>query len=226
MRYTVKFDLELKKNIYGGLYIALEGIDGSGKTTQVKELEKYFKSQGKEVVVSCEPTREGEVGELIHKILRGEIKIPRIFNQYLFSVDRGLNQQNFIIPALREGKVVLSDRSFWSSLAYGILDKETDESDVQKRDQLLVSLSILSMYHQFIVPDATVYLDVSAKTAMGRLDVLNKETEIYEKIDLLKRLEQTYNMIANEFSEVFLTVNGSMDKEKVTGEILQKLPSK
>ena len=85
MKYPVNFEIELKKNAYDGLYIALEGIDGSGKTTQVEHLAEYFRKQGREVVTTREPRKVGFIGDLVHKVLLGEVKLPATSLQYLFS---------------------------------------------------------------------------------------------------------------------------------------------
>jgi thymidylate kinase len=80
MKYHLELDIEFKRNPYKGQYIVLEGIDGSGKTTQIEKLYEYFTSQGKEVVRTREPRKdEGLIGELIQKILNGRTKVPSVF---------------------------------------------------------------------------------------------------------------------------------------------------
>ena len=76
MRYHLEFDIDLRRNEEKGLYIALEGIDGSGKTTQAELLTKYFEGKGKEVIRTREPRKEGIIGDLIHEVLKGQKKIP------------------------------------------------------------------------------------------------------------------------------------------------------
>src|SRR3989338_1520735 len=116
MRYHLEFDIDLRRNEEKGLYIALEGIDGSGKTTQAQKLKKYFESKGKDVVTTREPRKEGVIGELVHQILLGDRKFsPKAF-QYLFTTDRVLNQEEIVLPALDRGAVVISDRTFWSGI--------------------------------------------------------------------------------------------------------------
>src|SRR5438270_12163728 len=110
MKYHLQFDLQFTTNTYPGKYYAIEGIDGSGKTTQVQRLADYFKQQGKEVFITKEPTDE-IIGTLIHQVLQQKIEIPSISLQYLFCADRAIHLQKEVIPALKEGKIVLSDRS-------------------------------------------------------------------------------------------------------------------
>jgi dTMP kinase len=160
MKYHIEFDLELKKNPYKGLYVALEGTEASGKTTQAERLKEYFESKGKQVVTTREPRKEGIIGDIVHQVLKGELKMDSLAFQYLFSTDRVLNHREVVVPALESGKVVISDRSFWSAIVYGVLDKTEGEYKKETIDQLLVAQSILSFYHQFIVPDYTFFLKI------------------------------------------------------------------
>lgn len=217
--YPVAFDLELKKNPYKGLYIAFEGIDASGKTTQLKNLSNYFKDQGKQVIETKEPSREGPVGELIHNILQSKVKIPRVSLQYLIAADREVNLETVVIPALSQGKVVISDRSFWSSIPYGLADID---GEGRKNDRL-TALSILSLYHQFIKPDFAFYLDVSVEEALKRLAHLKKVKEIYEKKEALQKVYAGYKWLIKEFSKEITVVDGEKAIGKVTSEIVASI---
>ena len=219
MKYHVAFDLELKKNPYKGFYIALEGIDASGKTTQLKNLSSYFKNQGKQVVEVKEPTRTGAVGELIHKILQSRIEIPRVSLQYLIAADREVNLETIVIPALSQDKVVISDRSFWSSIPYGLADIDGGE----RKNDRLTALSILSLYHQFIKPDFAFYLDVSVEEAVKRLSRFKKVKEIYEREEALQKVHAGYMWLIKEFSKEITVVDGEQPVEKVTEEIIKKI---
>lgn len=223
MKYNVNFDIDLRRNPYKGIYIALEGADGAGKTTQVKKLAKYFESQGKEVVLVREPRKKGLVGDIVQKVLTGKTKIPSQALQYLFSTDRVIHHAEVIEPALKAGKVVITDRCFWSAVVYGILDKAESGYKVSEGDQLLISQSILSMYHQFIVPDHTFYLQISLKESMDRLDKKEDAIEIYEDEAKIKRIIKGYEWIIERFPKEFTTVNGQQDPKKVTEEMIAKL---
>lgn len=220
--YHVAFDLEFKKNPYNGLYIALEGIDASGKTTQLKNLSKYFRNQGKQVIETKEPSREGPVGELIHNILQSKVKIPRVSLQYLIAADREVNLETVVIPALSQGKVVISDRSFWSSIPYGLADFD---GEGRKNDRL-VALSILSLYHQFIKPDFAFYLDVSVEEAVKRLTHLKKVKEIYEKKESLQKVHAGYMWLIKEFAKDIIVVDGEKAVGEVASAILAEIKNK
>ncbi|HSW48494.1 MAG TPA: dTMP kinase [Candidatus Saccharimonadales bacterium] len=223
MKYHLELDIDFRRNPYKGQYIVLEGIDGSGKTTQIERLYEYFVNLGKEVVKTREPRKdEGLIGELIQKILNGKTKVPSVAIQYLFSADRGMHHAELIEPALKAGKIVISDRCFWSAVPYGVLDLEEDFTDNTAK-YILVSQCILSMYHQFIVPDTTIYLDIPVKRAMERLDNQEHAKEIYEEEKKIEKAKQGYDWLLKEFPEEFKKINGAKPVEEVTTEILSAI---
>ncbi len=222
MKYSVNFDIELKKNPYPGTYIALEGIDGSGKTTQVEKLAEHYRSQGKEVVITHEPRRDGVMGQLVTEVLLGKVKLPKVAIQYLFAAQRATFLEELIIPALKEGKIVISDRCLWSAIPYGLLDKQESKKE-ENVDQLLVAYSVLSMYHEFIVPDKTFLLDVSVSAAEGRIEEQGKELSIYEKRGKLLKIEKEYNFLLEKFPDALIRISAEKDVADVTAEILTEL---
>ncbi len=225
MKYHVELDIDLKRNPYKGTYIALEGIDGSGKTTQAEEVAKYFEKKGKSVVRTREPRKEGIIGDIVQRILTGKIKMPSVALQYLFTTDRVLHHEDVIIPALKAGKVVISDRCFWSAVVYGILDRE-GWNDPNTADFLLIAHSVLSMYHQFIVPDFTFALNVSLKTAFARISKKDDAIEIYEDREKLKQVIKGYDWLAKKFPTEITVVDGEGRIDKVTEKLISKLDRK
>jgi len=225
MKYHLELDIEFKKNPYKGTYIVIEGIDGCGKTTQVAELTKYFKSLGKEVVHTREPRKEGIVGDLIHKVLLGKAKMPTKAIQYLFTADRVVHYEDVIMPALKLGKIVISDRCFWSAIVYGILDRMDGKYDYKIADQLLITQSIMSMYHQFIVPDYTFYLKISLETSLARIikKHQNDQKEIYESKEKLLPVIKGYDWLSEKFKNEIITLNGERPVNKVTEKIIRNL---
>jgi len=221
MKYPVKFEIELQKNSYSGLYVALEGIDGCGKTTQLDKLSEYFKKQGREVVVTREPRKSGIIGDLVQKVLIGEEKLPAVSIQYLFSADRAANHQEIVLPSLKKGKVVISDRCFWSAVVYGILDRTGGKYDKKDADLLLMTQSILSMYHQFTVPDFTFYLKIPLKESMKRLRLKKDVKEIYEDESKISKVLTGYEYLKNRFPDAITEVDGNQTVEKVTKETIR-----
>ena len=220
MRYHVELDIDLKRNPYKGLYIALEGIDGSGKTTQVEQLAKYFEKQGKSVIATREPRKEGLIGDIVQKVLTGRVKMSSIALQYLFSTDRVLHHKELVIPALKSGKIVLSDRCFWSAVVYGILDRNNGKYDYKSADFLLMAHSILSMYHQFLVPDYTFYLKVDLATSVARISKKDDKKEIYEDKDKLQKVIEGYDWLSKKFKNEITVTDGEGSVGEVTTEIV------
>lgn len=215
--YHIEFDLEFKKNSYPAKFIVLEGIDGSGKTTQAKKLVKHVTHKGVKCIYTKEPTDE-VTGKLIRRILAGKILVPPVAFQYLFAADRAVHQVH-VEKYLKSGLTVVSDRYFWSSAVYGMVDRGISSYEGDK-ERLLVALSILSMYHRFLVPDYTFYLKISAKDAVRRIDKTKKELEIYEKKEKLEKLRLGYEWLAKKFAKEITIINGNQSVEEVTREIV------
>jgi dTMP kinase len=223
MKYHVELDIDLKRNPYKGLYIALEGIDGSGKTTQAEKLTEYFKSKGKSVIRTREPRKEGLIGDIVQKVLTGKLKIPSVALQYLFSTDRVLHHEEVIIPALKVGKVVISDRCFWSAIVYGILDRTDGKYNLEDANFMLIAHSILSMYHQFLVPDYTFYLKNSLQTVLSRIREKDDVKEIYEDEDKLKKVIKGYYWLSTKFAKEITVIDGEKPVGDVTKEIVSSI---
>jgi dTMP kinase len=219
MKYHVSFDLEFKKNIYPGKFIVLEGIEASGKTTQVKRLAKILSNKGK-IFTTKNPT-DNEIGTYIRKeILAGnKAHIPPVSYQYLFAADRVIQQQE-LIDHLKRGETVICDRYFWSSVAYGIADREG--TDFENWEEVsMTALSILSIYHQFILPDLTVYLDVSVEESSRRMKGSIKHTEIYDNHQMNIKIEKGYDWLLENFKNEIIRIDGEKPIDKMTEEIVK-----
>jgi dTMP kinase len=236
MKYHVSFDIEFRENKSKGLYIALEGIDGVGKTTQANILKTHLAKKGTEVILTKEPTNKPPIGALINDFIKRKIKLPSVSIQYLFAADREVHQLELIEPALKKGDTVISDRTFWSSVAYGILDKKDPSTGstsslqagsgqgfekLEEAEVLLVSESILSMYHQFILPDITLYIDAKPETAYGRLSGMGRQIEFYETLEKLKNIKAGYDWLAKKFPEQIVTIDGERSVDEVSEEIIK-----
>ncbi|MDP3941797.1 MAG: dTMP kinase [bacterium] len=223
MKYHLEFDIDFRRNPYKGKYIVIEGIDGSGKSTQVERVKKELETKGKTVLQTSEPNTHDAIGKLIREVLAGKEEVTAVAIQYLFSANRATTHKEIIIPALTRGDYVISHRCFWSAVAYGMVDR-ADVLRVKPQDeqgnQILIAQSILSMYHQFIVPDYTFYLDVSVETAMKRIEGMGKAREIYEKREKLEGISKGYEWLLEKFPEEFNKVDAEGTAEAVTKNIL------
>lgn len=215
MKYHIEFDLDFKRNQYPGKLIAIEGIDGSGKTTQVELVARTLEKDHK-IFITKNPT-DGYIGKFIRQVLSGEIKLPSVSFQYLFSADRQVQQEE-IIERLKDNYIVVTDRYFWSALAYGIVDRMGEEKN-EAGNQLLIAQGLLSHYHQFIIPDKTFFLDISVDTAMDRIKNVEKK-ELYEEKEKLEKIKASYEWIIEKFPLEITRIQGERGMEEISEEIL------
>lgn len=215
MKYPVSFSISFKKNKLPGMLIAVEGIDGSGKTTQAKELVKLLKKAGYKALYTKEPTDE-PTGKLIREVLSGRVKVPPLSLQYLFCADRGVHQWE-LEKYLSKGYIVVTDRYFWSAVAYSISDLQGNP------DYYMAAFSILSMYHQFMTPNFTFFLDVSVDTAHGRISGSEKHSEIYDKAEKLVKIKSAYERLIKKFPTEFTIVDGEGTIENILSDLNKRL---
>ena len=105
------------------------------------------------------------------------------------------------------------------------LRQEKDFSKLGNAEILLVSESILSMYHQFIVPDVTFYIRVSADVAISRISKMKKKQEYYETAEKLKNIKAGYDWLAKKFPKEIVIIDGEQSVEKVSAQILEHVSS-
>ncbi|GAB6135800.1 dTMP kinase [Thermococcus henrietii] len=196
-----------------GIFIVLEGIDGAGKSTQAKLLKLWFEEKGYEVVLTKEPT-DTPFGKLIRKLVltggrEGIIdgaKISHEAEALLFAADRAEHVDKLIKPALESGKVVISDRYFYSSLAYQWargLDLEW-----------LIDLNRFA-----IRPDLVLLLDLPVKESMKRISRRSIKTEFDKIVELQKKVRENYLKLAERFPEIKI-VNALEDVDGVHRQIV------
>lgn len=223
MKYHISFDIDFKKNPYIGGYIAFEGVDGSGKSTQVELVRLALEKSGKKTITTSEPRSDSEIGKLIHDVLQGKVKTPPEALQYLYTADRVVNHKETVEPSLRKGLTVISHRSFWSVVPYGVMDVGKARYDKDQAQVLHVAQGLLSMYHQFVVPDITFYLRVPVAAAIERLAKMDKVKEMYEKKEKLQQIAKGYEWQLGQFPQMFYVIDGGQDEEKVTADILKRI---
>lgn len=223
MKINVQFEIEFRKNPYKGKYFAIEGIDGSGKSTQIEDVRKKLSAKGLNVVTTTEPRVDSPIGTLIHSILQGKVKVDYEAIQYLMSAERVTNHQELVEPSLKSGKIVLSHRCLWSNVPYGMLDRGVTNYDSSDPTFIDIAHGLMSRYHQFIVPDMTFYLRVSIDTAVQRLSKMNKIKESYEKSEKLEKIAKGYEWQIKKYPEMFTVIDGEQDEEKITEQIVSEI---
>ena len=184
------------------MLISFEGMDKSGKTTQIKLLSDYLKSKNHEVVITREPGGT-EVGEMIRKILL-DIK-NNIFDRaelLLYLASRSQNTKEVIIPALKEGKIVICDRYIDSSVVYQGFGRGIDVEEIKK-------LNYFATYG--VIPDITFVMQIDPKTYEKRKGVQDRIESSGN--EFLKRVFEGYAKLKslNEERFFFIDSNGRIE---------------
>lgn len=227
MTFTLSLNVSLRENPYSGKYIAIEGVDGSGKSTQVQKIKEYFEQKGKVTSTTYEPNLSLFGGEDILKVFSSQKQIPPQALQYLLTANRLINHAEIVEPTLEKGNMLLTDRSFWSAVVYGCMDLSNTYS-LTDANRMLVTQSILSMYHQSIVPDITFYLSISAATGLKRLQERKKsrKNDIYEKKEKLEKVVEGYNWLLENYPEQLIQIDGERAIDQITADMIQIIETK
>jgi len=195
----------MKKNPYPGKFIVIEGLDGSGQSTEAELLTEFLRKRGDKVLKTKEPTLNSQAGKEIKQILNKKRKISPKKLQELFAEDRKEHLKNLIIPALQQGKIVISDRYFFSSFAYG----QASGLDLNW---------LIKINNKFLLPDITFFLDVKPKICLERIRKRRKTRTLFEEKEKLEKVYRNYQKIAKEFPNVKI-INGEKPIKEVFREV-------
>jgi len=179
-----------------GIFICIEGLDGSGKSTQAKILTKKL-SKTYNALYTAEPS-QGKIGMFIRKRLYEKTRLPTVVEALLFAADRIEHVQNLVAPALSEGKVVVSDRYVYSSLAY--------------QGSAGLSLEwIEAINANALKPDLCIFIDVEPKIVLDRL---KRKRSVMENLQTQEKVREIYLKYVEKGELV--KVDGGKSKREVT----------
>ena len=191
-----------------GRFLVFEGLDGSGKTTQMARLQQRLTGMGVAADTTCEPS-DGPVGRLIRQILEGRISMDPRTLAALFAADR---TDHLVIPEtgvaalVKKGRIVLCDRYYFSSYAYHARDMDLE---------WVITLN--AMNAQILKPDLTLFIDVAPQTCLERIRAGRKHLDLFEKIDILAQVRDNYfaafERLKNQ--ETVTVVDGNAPEEEV-----------
>lgn len=200
-----------------GKFIVIEGLDGSGKSTQAAALAGYLRAPKQKqrfghagVHITSEPT-SGLIGGLIRSQLSGDWKSSPACLQLLFAADRAYHIEKEVRPLLDRGVTVISDRYFFSSLVYGALELDRDW--------------LISINKPFPIPDFTFVIEVSAKTCIRRIAKHRHEVTLFEKEKELQKVAVNYRRLAKSFKNMYF-VDGERSAHAITKDIIAILGKK
>lgn len=193
------------KNAYQGKFIVFEGLDGSGQSTEAELLKNFLIEKGIEAVLTKEPTIDSDAGKKIKDVLNKKEKAEPDELQSLFASDRREHVNKLIIPALRQGEWVVSDRYCFSSFAYGASDK--------------VELDwIIRINDDFILPDLTIILKVRPEVCIDRIEKRGSKKTLFEKQEKLAKVWNTYEVLPERFGNCVI-IDGEKSIEEVFAEV-------
>lgn len=192
------------------LFIVFDGIDGNGKTTQAKLLEKWLEEKGFPVFYTSEPS-ESEYGKTIEILLRKKTaaSIPKEKWIELFTKDRK-EHVKIIKSFLKQDKIVISDRYYYSTLAYQLSEEKWQD---------YASL--------FLKPNLTFILDLPATVAMERLKKkykITKEKKAYfEKLKILRKARKKFLLLPNYLDDNIKIINSNRPIKNVSEDIKKEV---
>ena len=187
--------------IMRGFFICIEGLDKSGKTTQSRLLVEALRKRGYDALYTSEPS-EGDIGRFIRKyILSRRNRVNAYVEALLFAADRVEHTETVIKPNLEGGKIVVSDRYLFSSLAY--------------QGAAGVSIDWIRKINKAAVkPDLAVYIDVPVDVILQRCE---GGKSVMERREIQERVREVYKRMVREGELIF--VDGDRPVEIIAGEI-------
>ena len=190
-------------------FVVVEGLDGTGKTTQIKILADYIESKGREVSITAEPTSH-PAGKLIRRILSGEVPCDPFALASLFLSDRiihNTDKENGIEKMLSDGKTVISDRYYYSTFAY-----QGHETDLKWAMDMHFSCEKIRK------PDLVLFLTMSPEKCIERIRANRPDDaiEIYENTESLTRISRQFDtvfeMLKDNENIVYINADGTIDE--------------
>ncbi len=195
-----------------GRFLVFEGIDGSGKTTQVQKVYQRLKNQGRDVTATFEPT-DGPIGSLIRQMLSGEMPTDQRTIASLFAADRTdhlVHPETGIRKLMDQGKTIVCDRYYFSSYAY----------HAQYIDMDWV-IQANSLNADILRPTATLFINVDPDVCIQRIQASRESLEIYEKIDIMKKVRDNYFKAFDRLKhqEAVIIIDGNDTPENVAEKV-------
>lgn len=198
-----------------GILIAIEGIDGSGKSSLAKSLFSYLLDQHYPVMLTKEPGGTPLGLQLRALVQEKKVSICAKAEFMLFATDRAQHFNDVIIPAIQEGKIIISDRLADSSLVYQGYGRGLDKQAIAAVNDFVMN---------GIKPDITIYVKVPIHVAAERIRKRNLALTSFEKEkeDFVAKLSYGFDQLYKNHEDVII-VDGNQTQEQVTQETLAKL---
>ena len=203
------------------MIVAVEGIDGAGKSTQIPHISAWFERHGFVTCRTCEPTH-GEYGV---RIRQAAVRLSAARERELFVLDRKQHLSDCMLPALERGEVVITDRYFYSSVAYQGTRLDAFEGAPTERDLEGLQDEIYAEQLGFAPEaDVLIYFRLSVDEALSRMRAGRERLDPFEERGNLSRVSAAFERIARRHPCV-VTVDAAEPVERVTAAIVGQLES-
>jgi dTMP kinase len=205
-----------------GKFITFEGIDGSGKSTQLRMLASHLRTKGIDIVASQEPGGTPLGKRLRAAFLETEETVAPISELLLFAADRAQHVELLIKPALEEGRVVISDRYADATFAYQGAGRGFDEETVDQ---------VIALATGGLKPDLTLFFDITVETALRRMNEHTGEGRVQNRMDLetvefYERVRHAYLGIAEREPERFRVIDANGAIEEIYNVVVEMVEGK
>jgi dTMP kinase len=200
-----------------GKFITFEGIDGSGKSTQLRMLAGALRQRSIDVITTCEPGGTPLGRRLREAFLETEETVAPIAELLLFAADRAQHVELLIKPALQEGRTVISDRYADATFAYQGAGRGFPEGTVEQ---------VIGLATGGLKPDLTIFFDVSVEKALGRTASRKETGERVNRMDaetadFYSRVRDAYIGLAERDRERFRVVDADGPVEEIQARVLE-----
>ena len=195
-----------------GLFITLEGPDGSGKSTVSRMLASYLREKGLSVTLTREPGGTDISEKIRHIILDNKnTEIAYTTEALLYAASRAQHISEKIVPAIDSGRIIICDRFVLSSLVYQGVGRGLGIDSVKMINDFAI---------QGIEPDAILFFDINPKVALKRKTKKSKGDRLEkEDISFHEKVYRGYKELADIYSEKIKVIDASKSKEEVFNQV-------
>lgn len=197
-----------------GSFITFEGIDGSGKTTQLNRLAETLRRVGRDVLVTCEPGGTPLGREIRKAFLETKQDVEPLAELLLFAADRAQHVQHLILPALAAGRIVISDRYADATTAYQGAGRGFD---------LELIKSVIAIATGGLKPDLTLFFDIDPQSAVDRMAFRGEHKMNrmdLESLEFYTRVREAYLRIAAAEPARFRVIDADRGVDEIAEETL------
>ena len=200
-----------------GKFITFEGIDGSGKSTQLRMLSGELRQRGVNVITTCEPGGTPLGRRLREAFLETEETVAPMAELLLFAADRAQHVEFLIKPALDEGRVVISDRYADATFAYQGAGRGFPEATVNQ---------IIKLATGGLKPDLTLFFDISVENALNRMRSRSETGERINRMDaetadFYTNVRAAYLAIAEKEPKRFCVIDANSSVEEIQAKVIE-----